>query len=180
VILAALALDPFVHRAHGELTLKDALPLQLCDAAAVVTAIALITRRRLLFELSYSWALAGVTQALITPPKLPPIHDPDTWRYFVAHGAALAGVFLLLGSGLRPRRGAWALTSLLTLAYAAVVGVIDWATGANYMWLREKPEGSVLGLFGPWPWYIAGGTVLGAFLFYVLELCSRIGGGTGD
>lgn len=175
VILAAMALDPFVHRAHGELTLAKALPLQLCDAAAAVCALALFTRRQLPFELAYFWGLAGVTQALVTPPDLPPLDDPDTWRYFAVHAGALAGVAYLLGQGLRPRRGAWRRVSLLTIAYTCFVGLADWALDANYMWLSEKPAGSVLELFGPWPFYIVGGAVLGASLFYLLELPCRAG-----
>jgi hypothetical integral membrane protein (TIGR02206 family) len=173
VILAAMALDPFVHEAHGELTLAKALPLQLCDAAAAVCALALLVRRQLPFELSYFWGLAGVTQALATPPALAPLDDPDTWRYVTVHAATLAGVAYLMGLGFRPRRGAWRRATLLTMAYAAAVGLADWALKANYMWLASKPEGSVLGLFGPWPWYIALGAVLGAALFYVLEVATR-------
>jgi hypothetical integral membrane protein (TIGR02206 family) len=175
VILAAMVADPIVRHAYLELTPARALPLHLCDAAAAVCAFALWTRRQLPFELAYFWGLAGVTQALLTPPGRPRLDDPDTWRYFVAHGAALAGVFHLLGLGLRPGRGAWLRATLLTMAYAALVGLVDWALGANYMWLRRKPEGSVLDLLGPWPWYIGGGTLVGAALFYVLELPWRRG-----
>ncbi|HEX5139015.1 MAG TPA: TIGR02206 family membrane protein [Planctomycetota bacterium] len=181
VIVGAMIADPIVRRAYGELTLARALPLQLCDAAAAICAAALWTRRQLPFELAYFWGLAGVTQAMLTPPgSLPGADDPDTWRYFVVHGAAIAGVFHLLGMGFRPRRGAWRRATLLTMTYAAAVGAIDAALGANYMWLREKPEGSVLDLFGPWPWYILGGTAVGAALFYVLELSSGVGGGAGE
>lgn len=181
VIVAAMIADPIVRRAYGELTLARALPLQLCDAAAAACALALWTRRQLLFELAYLWGLAGVTQAMLTPPgSIPPADDPDTWRYFVVHAAALAGVFHLLGMGMRPRRGAWRRATLLTMAYAAAVGAVDWALGANYMWLRKKPEGSILDLFGPWPFYILGGTFVGALLFYALELLSRVGGGAGE
>jgi hypothetical integral membrane protein (TIGR02206 family) len=181
VIAGAMLADPIVREAYGELRLARALPLQLCDAAAAVCAVALWTRRQVLFELAYFWGLAGVTQAMLTPPaSIPAADDPDTWRYFVVHGAALAGVFHLLGMGMRPRRGAWRRATLATMAYAAVIGAIDWALDANYMWLREKPEGSILDLFGPWPWYILGGTAVGATLFYVLELLSRGGGGAGE
>jgi hypothetical integral membrane protein (TIGR02206 family) len=178
VIVAAMVADPIVRRAYGELTLARALPLHLCDAAAAVSALALWTRRQVLFDLAYFWGLAGVTQAMLTPPgSIPGADDPDTWRYFVVHAGALAGVFHLLGMGMRPRLGAWRRATLLTVAYAAAVGAVDWALGANYMWLREKPAGSILELFGPWPWYILGGTAVGAILFYALELLSRVGGG---
>lgn len=169
VILAAMLLDPFTRHAHGELTLGKALPLHLCDTAAAVCAAALLTRRQLLFELAYFWGFAGVTQALLTPSPLPPLFDPDTARYFVAHGATLAGVACLLGLGLRPRRGAWARAWLVTAAYAVPVGLIDWILGANYMWLRASPEGSVLSLMGPWPFYLLGAAALAAALFYALE-----------
>ncbi len=174
-----MALDPFVRKAHGELTLARALPLHLCDAAAAVSALALLTRRQVLFELSYFWGLAGATQALVTPPPLPPAFDPDVWRYFTVHALTIAAAAHLLGLGFRPGPGAWARATLLTLAFAAVVGVIDLVLGANYMWLARKPEGSILDFLGPWPFYIAGGTVVGASLFYVLELASRMGGGAG-
>ncbi len=180
VILAAMVADPFVRRALGELTLVKALPLHLCDAAAAVTALALLTRRQILFELSYFWGLAGVTQALVTPSPLPPFFDADKWRYFTVHAATIAGAAYLLGCGFRPRRGAWARATLLTMAYAAAVGVIDFALGANYMWLASKPPGSILDALGPWPFYIAGGAAVGAALFYVLELFSRARGGAGE
>jgi len=180
-ILGALLLDPVTHYAHGELTLSKALPLQLCDLAAVACAYALWTRRQLAFELAYFWGLAGATQALLTPPPGPGLEDPDTWRYAVVHAGTIAGVFHLgPGLGLRPRRGAWRRISLLTAAYAVAVGLLDWALEANYMWLREKPAGSILDPLGPWPWYILGGAAIGVLLFFVLELPYRAGGGSSD
>jgi len=179
-IVAALLLDPVTHYAHGELTLGKALPLQLCDLAALACACALWKGRQLAFELAYFWGLAGATQALLTPPPGPGLEDPDTWRYAVVHAATIAGVFYLgPGLGLRPRRGAWRRVSLVTAGYAVAVGLFDWALGANYMWLREKPAGSVLDLLGPWPWYILGGGAIGVLLFYLLDLPYRRPGRTG-
>jgi len=54
------------------------------------------------------------------------------------------------------------------------VAVVDAALGANYMWLREKPPSTILDLFGPWPYYILGGAVLGIALFLLLDLPYRI------
>ena len=66
---------------------------------------------------------------------------------------------------------------LLTLTFAVLVGVIDLATGGNYMYLRQVPaSGTLLSVMGPWPWYIVGAAVLAGAIFAVLELPFRIVG----
>jgi hypothetical protein len=52
-----------------------ALPLQLCDVVAFVSAAALWTRRPLLVELTYFWGLAGTANGLISPDV--PTHFPS-------------------------------------------------------------------------------------------------------
>ena len=42
--------------------------------------------------------------------------------------------------------------------------------GANYFFLCEKPPGSLLDLFGPWPYYLLGGAAVGALFFWLLDL----------
>jgi hypothetical integral membrane protein (TIGR02206 family) len=177
-IVGALLAGPLTHYGGGRLTLRNALPLELCDAAALACAWALWGRRQLPFELSYFWGLGGATQALLTPPPDPGLAGPSLGRYVIAHAATIAGVFYLgPGLGLRPRRGAWRATLLVTIGVAIVVGLADWVLGANYMWLRSKPGGSVLEMFGPWPWYILGATGLAAAIFFLLEVPYRGGGG---
>ena len=51
--------------------------------------------------------------------------------------------------------------------------VLDWIVGANYFYLRDKPSGSLLDLFGPWPFYIVGGLGIAALLFFLLTLPYR-------
>ena len=65
------------------------LPLQLCDAAILIAALALWTRHRLLAEVTYFWGLAGTVQALLTPEL--PQHFPTYpyFQYYIAHGGVV-------------------------------------------------------------------------------------------
>ncbi len=152
--------------------LSDALPLQLCDVTIIAAAFALWLRRPLLVELTYFWALAGSLQALLTPDLAQ--HFPDVLfiQYYVAHGGAvLAAVVLVVGLRLPPRRRAVLTIAAITIGYAAFIGLVDAATGANYMYLRAKPPSPTpLDLLGPWPWYLVPATLIGAALFFVLDL----------
>jgi uncharacterized membrane protein YwaF len=88
----------------------------------------------------------------------------------------VAAAALTFGLGHVPRPGAVGRVFLLTNAYAAVVGIVDWATGMNYLYLRAKPvEPTLLDLFGPWPVYIVAADVLALGLFLVLDVPFRAG-----
>jgi uncharacterized membrane protein YwaF len=58
----------------------------------------------------------------------------------------------------------------VTLAYTALVGLVDALTGANYMFLRAPPgEWTLLRVLGPWPWYLAGAAGVALVLFTALD-----------
>src|SRR5712691_265170 len=153
-----------------------ALPFQLCDAAILVSAFALWFRRQILVEVTYFWGLAGTVQAVITPDL--PQHFPNFpfIQYYVAHGGVVAAALLLVvGRGQWPRPRAIFWVAALTVAYAGFVGLLDAATGANYMYLRAKPGGAtVLDVMGPWPWYIGSTGLVGIALFVILDAPYRI------
>jgi len=155
------------------------LPLQLCDVAIFIASAALWTRHTLLVELTYFWGLAGTIQALLTPDL--PQHFPSYpfLQYYIAHGGVVAAALVLV-VGLRqhPRRLSVVGVAGLTLAYAALVGVVDAATGANYMYLRSKPPSpTLLDVLGPWPWYILSATLIAVILFALLDAPFRLGRG---
>jgi hypothetical integral membrane protein (TIGR02206 family) len=174
VILVAAEVGWWAYLAATHATgtdLASALPLQLCDAAIFVAAAALILRRQLLVEVTYFWGLAGTIQAVITPDL--PQHFPSFpfFQYYVAHGGIVAAaLFLVVGLGQWPRRDAVLRVAMITILYALLVGAIDAATGANYMYLRSKPaSASLLDLLGPWPYYIAWASLVGAALLLILD-----------
>ena len=163
---------------HGAGTsLVQSLPLQLCDVAIFVAALALWTRSRLLVEVTYFWGLAGTVQALLTPDL--PQHFPSYpyFQYYIAHGGVVAAALMLvIGLKLHPRSSAVLRVGAITVGYAAVVAAVDALTQSNYMYLRTKPpSGSLLDLLGPWPIYIFSAAVVGAVLFALLDAPFRFG-----
>jgi hypothetical integral membrane protein (TIGR02206 family) len=153
-------------------SLSYALPLQLCDVVAFISAGALWFRRPLLVELTYFWGLAGTLNGLISPDL--PDHFPSYLflQYFIAHGTIVAAALLLVvGLQITPRRGALARIIALTLALFVVDAGANLLTGGNYMYLRHTPAvPSLLDLMGPWPWYIVAASILAVALFIALDL----------
>jgi hypothetical integral membrane protein (TIGR02206 family) len=162
---------------RGDYELDVDLPLHLTDAVTVVAAFALITRRPLLFELTWFWGLTASLQAILTPDLAADDRFPSFfyWHYFVTHGGVVvAAVFLGFGLGLTARPGAVGRVFLLTAAWAGVAALGDALTGGNYMFLREKPEAAtLLDYMGPWPWYILTAALLALALFELLDLPFR-------
>jgi len=182
VLLAAQIADPFIANDLGWLAWKNSLPLELCDAASFAVMVALWNQRQLAFELAFFWGLAGTLPAIVTPDLGSALSfpHPNVVRFFVLHTGIVAGVFYLgPGLGMRPRRGAEFRVLGITLAYAALVGIVNWALDANYMYLCVRPTASPLDWFGPWPWYLVGATAMAAAMFALLALpyrFSRAGG----
>lgn len=148
------------------------LPFALCDVAALVAAAALLTRQRLLVEITYFWGLAGSLQSLLTPDLKVGWPSLEFVEYVVAHVAIVcAALFLVVGQRLAPRRRAVVRIWFITLAYSAFVGVIDAVTGGNYMYLRHVPgEWTLLSVLGPWPWYLVSAAGVAVVLFTLLDL----------
>ena len=149
---------------NGEWSVRALLPLQLCSVAGYLSVAMLLTRSRRLYDYVYFLALGGGLPALLTP-------SPDGygfphfrfWEYFISHILIVcAPLYLALAEGYRPRRGSVARVIVAMNLYLAVVGLVNWLLGSNYLFLAHKPAGPTLfDLLGPWPWYILSLEALG-------------------
>jgi hypothetical integral membrane protein (TIGR02206 family) len=146
------------------------LPFALCDLTTLVAAAALLTRWRELVELTYFWGLAGALQSLLTPDLQTGFPSLTFFEYVLAHaGIVCAALFLVVGQRIAPGPHAAPRTLAITLAYTALVGVVDAATGGDYMYLRNPPSGTLLAVLGPWPWYIASAAGVAVVLLTILD-----------
>jgi hypothetical integral membrane protein (TIGR02206 family) len=153
-------------------TLRYDLPLQLTDTISVTAALALWTRRQLLVELVYMWALSASLQATITPDLGWTFPSAFYFTFFVYHEVAIvAGLVLVFGLRLYPQPGAWWRTFAATCALAACAGTADaLIPGADYMFLAAKPaDGSLLSVLGSWPLYLVAVALVGLAMLLVLQ-----------
>jgi hypothetical integral membrane protein (TIGR02206 family) len=157
---------------EGRMNLRWGLPLHLCGAGCFVLAFALLWRNHLAAEISYFWSIGGTLPGLFTPDIPGKFPEAVFFQYYLEHGLLVLGaLYLVIVLKMRPAPGAVRRVLLWTAGYAVVVGVVDYLTGGNYLFLRNvPPSGTLFDYMGPWPWYIVTLTVLAVIIFNLLYL----------
>jgi hypothetical integral membrane protein (TIGR02206 family) len=179
LIGCALVADALVYSlglvVAGSWSASTSLPLPLCDVGVLMAAVACWWQAPLLVELTYFWGLAGTLQGVLTPDLGAGFPHLVFFEYVVGHlGIVVAALFLVVGLRLAPRPGAVGRVFAVTALYTAFVGVVDWVSGANYMFLRSPPrEWTLLRLLGPWPWYLFSAAGAALVLLFILDLPFR-------
>ncbi|MDA0183720.1 TIGR02206 family membrane protein [Solirubrobacter phytolaccae] len=171
----AFAIEFAVRATDGSWNWGFDLPLHLSDVVSLLAPVALWTRKPLLVEVLYFWALTASLQAVITPDLYQTVPSVFFFTYFLTHsGAVIAACLLVFGLKLKPRPGAVKRVFGVTLGMAAAAGLGDVLTGGNYMYLRAKPsQASLLDQMGPWPLYIVIAAVIAVILFAALDRLAR-------
>jgi hypothetical integral membrane protein (TIGR02206 family) len=166
--------------------LQTSVPLQLCDIAELIAAVALWSQQRWAFGVTYFWGLLLSSQALLTPDiGTPQDGAPDFphhlfLTFFTLHVLVVwAAIYLAWGRGQRPRWGDFRLAVILALCWVAFTLTFNTVTGTNYGYLNRKPPtASVLDLLGPWPAYVVAEIVIvmvaWALMTWPWERASRI------
>lgn len=160
-IAIILLANELVFYAQGLLTrplsefLAHFLPIHICGVAVYLVVLTLWRRGQSVYEVAYFWGLAGTAQAILTPNITSDFPTYQFMQYFLTHGGIVIGaVYATWALGMRPQQGSVLRVFLLTNLYAVAIGLVNWATGWNYMFLREPPMGHSPFFFLPWPWYI--------------------------
>ncbi len=151
--------------------IQYALPLHVCGIAVYLAAYMLITKKLIVFELVYFWALGGTTQAILTPAVTAGFPSYHFIQFFIEHSAVIVTVFVaVFGLKMRPRlKGLW-FTYALSWLLVFVVGGINTLLDTNYMYLCNPPAGISPFYFLQWPWYILFQSALALVLFFLLWL----------
>jgi hypothetical integral membrane protein (TIGR02206 family) len=131
-------------------------PLQLSDLADYTAAFALWTRGQRTSAFTYYVGLTLTVMALVTPSLGQSFPDPRWFGFWLRHIFVVwAAVYLVWGLGFRPTWRLYRITVVAVLVWAAVAYAFNVALDTNYGYLVNKPSaGTLLDLFGPWPWYV--------------------------
>ena len=146
------------------------LPLHLCGASIVLSAIMLINKNYTLFEINYFWGLGGAIQALLTPDI--GMYGFPHYRFiqfFTSHGLLLVAVlYMVFVHKYAPtHKSIWKVFGI-TLAYTAFIAIFNLIFNGNYLFICRKPEaGSIMDVMGPWPWYILPLGIMAIVTFYI-------------
>ena len=172
VFAVAQEIVDYANRASfRELNLIQDLPLHLCNYALVIAAIGMVTRNRFCFEFAYFTGTTAVMQALLTPNLDDLKNLTEYVVYFIHHALIIQfALWNVVVDGMLTSRGAVARTLLLIVAMMLPIGLVNWLTDANYMYICARPAVDNPLLFGDWPWYIVNVMLIGWVLMLVAIL----------
>ncbi|ADU30280.1 conserved hypothetical protein [Evansella cellulosilytica DSM 2522] len=157
---------------YSSWTTRHNLPLNLCSISLYLCIFMLIFKSKKIFEVLYFFGIGGAIQALITPDLFYTFPHFRFLHFFIAHVAIILSILYMVWI----YRFAVTLHSLfksfIVLNVIAIfVFIVNVRTGANYMFLAEKPAGpSVLDYLGPYPWYILSLEILALMIFFLLYI----------
>jgi len=169
-LIATYALWYWLLFARGWFGIGSALPMHLCDWAAIAAIVTLLWPNQRSYELAYFWALTGTLQATLTPQLALGWPDLRFVVFFGFHCGVIAAVlYITLGMRMRPWPASILRVIAWTLFYGVAAGTVDWLFNVNFGFLRAKSsDPSVLDLLSPWPWYIAELVPIGIVFILIL------------
>ncbi|WP_044642081.1 YwaF family protein [Risungbinella massiliensis] len=157
---------------QAKLNLASDLPLQLCSISGFIAIYVFLTRQRKPFDFLYYIGIAGGTFAILTP-ELP--HNFPHFHYIgfmLSHITIVYACFFLLWvDDWIPSSKSIIRTFFYLNSIALFVGLINWGTGGNYMYLARKPHYPTLyDYLGPHPWYILSLEIVVLFVCLIMYL----------
>lgn len=140
----------------GKLSIENDLPLHMCNFVGLVAMVLARTKNKLIFEIIFFWILSGTLQALFTPELANSFPNYNFFKFWIVHaGMVVYMMYMVFVQHIRPTFMSVFKSVAGLLVFALFLYIINLIIGANYMYLLSKPpNGSLLDVFGKWPYYI--------------------------
>ena len=152
----------------------DSLPLHLCGLSFIISGLAFVTKKQILYEWTVYLGFPGGLHSVLTPEFTQGLSTWMIYDYYFAHTMLMLSPILLTMFGMAPTRWGAAKTFLYVNILMVFVFAINTAIGSNYMYLNVRPIVENPFLIGEWPWYILGFEVAGILHIAIMDLFFRI------
>lgn len=152
---------------------EGALPLQFCNLATLIGAVAVSRKARLMQSLLYFWSFALCIWAFLTPSLDQGPARLGFWVFWAYHLFILIAVFFVLA--VDKFRPTWkdCFTSIgLTFLYMVLLAILNHFTGWNYGFVGAGSplHPSPVDALGPYPLRLVWMALIGSALFIILLL----------
>ncbi len=156
----------------GSWSVKNNLPLHLCGISSIIGMILMFRFNAALAQVFYYFGLTGGIHSMLTPEFDLGDQGFFFYSYFITHGSLLlVCTYMIVHHRFKPEKNSWLKTFIVIQAMAILIGLFNWSTGANYMFLSSPPIVDNPLIIGSWPWYILvfeGLAFIHFFMFYKL------------
>lgn len=150
---------------------QDHLEMQLCGFSRVLAILLLVFRQNWAFYPLFFWGIVGGLHAFLTPQYTSGSSLWMFWEYNLAHaGIMIVPLYHYFVHRFEIGRWTWAKMLGVNVLLMLPVGLVNKLTGANYMFLSEKPIANNPFIVGEWPTYILGFIAAGALHYALLTL----------
>ncbi|MDX9910946.1 MAG: TIGR02206 family membrane protein [Phycisphaerales bacterium] len=153
--------------------LYESLPIHVCDLAAWIAPLALLTQRRWLRTMLYFWGIGLSTQAFLTPVLQEGPTYLKFWLFWVGHTQIVgSAVYDLVVLRYRPTRRDFITAFTISLVYILAALAFNIAMHTNYAYVgNSAPDRpTIIDALGRWPLRVLWLSMIVTVLFLVLWL----------
>lgn len=138
----------------GYWQLPVSMPLFHGNIMALMSAIALITRKQWFYEAALYLGIAGSAQAILSPGYTYGWQGYFFYEYFLSNAVTiLAPLYLTIILKMKPRIGSWWRIVAKYFSLAFPLYLVNYLIGWNYMFMMEKPNVYIALNLGSWFFY---------------------------
>ena len=153
----------------------DSLPLSLCRASIILSALALITRKHFFIQRAVYLGISGGIQSILTPDFSYGNTLYILFDYYFVHGMLIfIPIFLIYSMKFRLNKFSSIKAFLYGNILLAIIFPLNFIIGSNYMYLKEKPLVNNILLIGNRPWYILAFEVAAIIHILIMDIIFRI------
>jgi hypothetical integral membrane protein (TIGR02206 family) len=159
----------------GLWNMKQNLPLHLCGLSGIMGIMLMFRFNNALAQVFYYFGMTGSVHSLLTPEFDLGMQGYFYYGYFISHGGLLMiCLYMIFHLGFEPEKGSWLKTFAIIQIMVLVIGIFDFVTGSNYMYLAEPPVVDNPLIMGKWPWYILVFEALALIHFFAFYKLYRV------